>query len=57
MRLSSANKIKLVDDIYQDFLSKVRDIEATRDAKISALFKRSDNEKVTQILKNIKSRG
>ena len=54
MALSISDKIKLIDNIYQDFLKKARNIEIDRDRKIEALFKGDDQQEIEKILKSIK---
>lgn len=54
MSLSSSDKIKQINNIYQDFLKKARAIETRRDKKIEALFQDDDQEKITQILSDLK---
>ena len=54
MALSSEDKIKLIHDIYQDFLQKARVIGAERDKRIAALFRDDDQSQITQILNDLK---
>ena len=53
MSLSNKEKIELVNKIYQDFLARVRGIEAQRDERITALFNDDDQEKIAKILRDL----
>ena len=53
MPLSHQDRIKLIDDIYQDFLTRVRAIEAERDQKIGSLLQDDDQEKIAQLRRDL----
>lgn len=53
MSLSNKDKIELINKIYQDFLVRVRGIEAERDERITALFNDDDQEKIKKILSDL----
>lgn len=53
MALSNKDKIELVNKIYQNFLTRVREIETERDERITALFNNDDQEKIAQILHDL----
>lgn len=56
MSLSNQAKINRINDIYQEFLHKVREIESARDRKIAALLASDDEEKIARIRQDLKSR-
>lgn len=49
--------VQLVQEIYQDFLIKAKQIEKDRDERIAALISDNDEERIRQILNDIKSRS
>ncbi|MFA5184385.1 MAG: hypothetical protein WC456_02545 [Patescibacteria group bacterium] len=53
MPLSNSDKIKLINDIYRDFSSKVRSIEAERDQKINSLLRDDDQAQIAQIRRDL----
>lgn len=57
MDLSISDKIKLVNNIYQDFLAQARGIEVKRDKKIAALFEGDDQREIQKILSSLKKQA
>ena len=53
MALSNKDKIELINKIYQDFLTRVRNIETERDERLTALFSNDDQEKIARILHDL----
>lgn len=54
MDLTISDKIKLINDIYKDFLDKAKNIEVKRDKKIADLFKDEDQQEIQKILSSFK---
>ena len=52
--LSQKEIIKKIQEIYQDFLSKIQKIQSERDKKIIALFKKAEQRQIEEIRKKLK---